>query len=173
MQPLLEPRPSGPHRDAPWPSLPSAEFGLAIALTDRNRPVRVFVGDGVGVQAFNYFCHGWAFSTYLRFGYSPGGDAVPLILQDEWREVPSPVAGGVVVWFFSDAGRAGIASHSAKIEAPNSDIEATILSSKNGANPLNINTSLRDVNRRYGGRPSGSLRFYTPLSGPRSTGISS
>jgi hypothetical protein len=118
-------------------------------------PVDAWIAYSPWQIQYHYWCHGHSLGTFARHGYSVySGAPMRSAVNDEWRPITPASArtGDIAVWLPNY-------DHSCRIETPavaggGLDASATIVSSKNGGNPL-VTTTLAGVMGVYpGGSPA-------------------
>jgi hypothetical protein len=158
MGPLLPPNPGV----LPTAFAANGAAGFArIACTDTGTQVNVWCPAPGAAPNLQYFCHGHALGTFAAHGFTAfSGPDLQAVLRDEWNLVgglQNSKQGDVVVWYGVHAGApARLADHSALVltVGMGSDLKVdparTMLSSKNGTEPLTPQISLAELVRIYG-----------------------
>ena len=136
------------------------QWGIAVGddwevETDNGTPVDAWIAYAPVRTDLSYWCHGHSLGTFAQHGFSVySGDDIMETVNQEWRSVaPADArAGDIAVWLPNY-------EHSCRIETPaiaggGLDPNRTIVSSKNGGNPL-VTTRLANIMRAYpGGSPA-------------------
>jgi hypothetical protein len=142
--------PATQHNVRPWG--PDGPIGSNHeANTDGGSTVPVWIGYPIFSEPNLYWCHGHSLDSFRTYGYSVySGPPMATVVKDEWTNIAADQtkAGDIAVW------TQGF-DHSAKFTAPKVeggalDPAGSMLSTKNGRNPL-ATMSLTALAGIYGG----------------------